>query len=139
MGRTCTVSQPPRESLASVFWHDDAVGCVPKRVGMQKLVLGALFAGVNGLVLWLLLRPDLPVHSAVIAMAAAAFNLVLGIRIGYASAEAYSEDVARLNRHLCDQNEELVASNRELLERLSDGSEIPPTQARKEQGSGAHA
>jgi hypothetical protein len=54
-----------------------------------------------------------------IGLLIAFLNLFLGIRVGFASREAYAQDVARLNRFLAAQNEQLALSNRELLERFS--------------------
>lgn len=106
---------------------------------MQKLVLGILFVSVNGLFLWLLAHGEAGIDPLVIGAAAVVFNALLGIRIGYASAQTYSQDVARLNRYLGDQNEDLVLCNRELLERfaspeaesVSQGheEEVPPARA----------
>ncbi len=104
---------------------------------MRKVLLGCLFAAVNGVPLWVLAQGNSGINSAVFVAVAALFNLVLGIRIGYESARAYARDVARLNRYLADQNESLVLSNRELLERLAASPSDAAEEESRRAGTGA--
>jgi hypothetical protein len=101
---------------------------------MQKLFVSVLFTCLNGFFLWLLAAGSWGAYLLPVAIVVALGNLVLGLRLGYLSAWTYAEDVARLNRYLCDQNEDLVLSNRELLERFAS-SEGLRTQSREDEMS----
>jgi hypothetical protein len=103
---------------------------IEKGQGMQKLFFGALFVSVNAALLGLLARDIAVVHPAILAGVATIFNLVCGIRIGFNSADAHLRDVVRLNHYLADQNESLLMSNREILERLASS----PLDAAEDQG-----
>ena len=104
---------------------------------MRKLLHGTLVVGVNALLIGLLAWDGAGIHPVWLVVIAAAFNLVVGIRLGYNAAEAYIRDVIRLNRFLADQNESLVMSNRELLERLTSGLPTPRTRQRFPGGASA--
>jgi hypothetical protein len=86
---------------------------------MRKLVIGLAIVGLNGALIYLVARGGSRVQLASVAAALAAFNLICGIRLGYNAAHAYIRDLGRLNRCLADQNESLVMTNRELLERFA--------------------
>lgn len=106
---------------------------------IPKLVAALVLLAVNGLVLAVMLRDGAAADAVLAAALAALVNLAVGVRIGYASARAYADDVARLNRCLSDLNEELVASNRELLERIDvhESADSSPREAPEVSGASA--
>jgi hypothetical protein len=50
----------------------------------------------------------------------AAVGLLIGLRIGTQSASAYIRDLQRLNKTLCDQQQELESANQALLNQAAE-------------------
>lgn len=107
---------------------------------MRKLIGWTLLICVNGLLYWQLSHAGgSEVSLLAIGFLIGFFNLISGIRVGFASREAYAQDVARLNRFLTEQNEQLALSNRELLERCSTSTLPTPSLHNREETRRAHA
>jgi hypothetical protein len=84
---------------------------------MRRVAFGAFALGANAVILWQLATAEPWLNPLVAGVLAAVLNLAVGLRIGYASAQAYVADVKRINQLVADQNGDLLQCNRELLAR----------------------
>jgi hypothetical protein len=90
-----------------------------KGLVMRKLIGWTLLSCANGLLFWQIVQSSSRDSVLAAGIMIAVFNLLVGVRAGFASRDQYARDLARLNQFLVDQNEQLTLSNRELLERCS--------------------
>jgi hypothetical protein len=93
---------------------------------MKKLLLWVLLLGVNALLLWQLGLGEPSLPPVLVGGLIVVVNLIVGIGVGHSFAQAYLDDMGRLNRSLVDQNSELVQCNRELLAQVEGGASRAP-------------
>jgi hypothetical protein len=75
---------------------------------------------VIGTLAWLAAMADNVWLRGFSGLLLAVMGLLIGLRIGTQSASAYVRDLQRLNKTLCDQQQELEAANQALLHQAAE-------------------